>query len=117
MDKETLIDRLADEMEAAKPPEMTYKGWFRKVAVGADIPVNSVKTYHEGTHECPGSRLLSLFRHFGPEFEARVRGNVQIAPPNAAKAAEHLKKALEELGVRDDAGVIAADFAQRMGVK
>ncbi len=79
MEKDTLIDRLADEMEALKPPETTYKGWFRRVAVATDIPADSVKTYHAGTHECPGSRLLSLFDHFGPAFERRVRGT--SAPP------------------------------------
>ena len=117
MDKEAFIDRLADELEAEKPPEMTYKGWFRKVAIGTDIPVSCVKTYQEGTHECPGSRLLALFNHFGPAFEARVRGATEAPSPDISKLTDLLKAALEEVGVRDDAAVIAADFAQRTGMK
>ena len=90
MDKEAFIDRLADELEAEKPPEMTYKGWFRKVAIGTDIPVDSLKTYQEGTHECPGSRLLRYFEFFGPEFEAKVRGTGLRPSDNLAQDMQQL---------------------------
>ncbi len=116
MEKDTFIDRLADELMAMKPPEATYKGWFRKVAIGTDIPIDSIKAYTEGTHACPGNRLLALFAYFGTEFEARVRGTT--APPMDRDAlAAHLKAALDVLNVRDDADVIAADFSQRTGMK
>ena len=117
MEKDTFIDRLADELMASKPPEATYKGWFRKVAIGTDIPIDSIKAYTEGAHACPGNRLLALFSYFGPEFEARVRGTTQAPPLDITKVTAHLKAALEAVGVRDDATVIAADFAQRTGMK
>ena len=117
MEKDTFIDRLADELMAMKPPEATYKGWFRKVAIGTDIPVDSIKAYTEGAHACPGNRLLALFTYFGAAFEAKVRGTTETPPLDSAKAIASLKAALEALGVRDDATVIAADFAQRTGMK
>lgn len=74
MDKDTFTERLADALEAEKPPEASYKGWFRKLALGTDIPQDSLKQYYEGIHECPGHRLLRLFDFLGPAFESRVRG-------------------------------------------
>lgn len=117
MDDQTFRDRLGDELLSEKPPEATYKGWFRKVAIGTDIPQDSLRGYAEGTQKCPGDRLLALFDYFGPAFEARVRGNSEAPPPDLAKLAAHLEATLKTLGQRDEANVIAADFAQRTGHK
>ncbi len=117
MDKATFIDRVADAILAEKPVEATYKGWFRKVAINTDIPQDSLQAYAEGTHACPGDRLLALFDYFGPAFEARVRGTTQAPPPDLAKLAAHLEATLKTLGQRDEANVIAASSAQRTGHK
>ena len=93
MDEQTFKDRLADELLAEKPVEATYKGWFRKVAIGTDIPQDSIRGYAEGTVKCPGDRLLALFDHFGPAFEARVRGKA----PNSGDPIAMLETAVEIL--------------------
>ena len=117
MDKETLKDRLADELEAAKSPEVLHKVWFRQLSMATDIPSDSLKTYQAGTHECPASRLLTLFDHLGPEFEARVRGTATSPTDRQAEIRLLLEQALEALNVRDNVADIAASFAQRTDVK
>lgn len=117
MDDPTFRDRLADELLSEKPTEATYKGWFRKVSIGTDIPQDSIRGYAEGVQKCPGDRLLALFDYFGPAFEARVRGTTELPPPDLAKLAVHLEATLRAIGERDEAKVIAANFAQRTGHK
>ncbi len=97
MDEQTFKDRLADELLAEKPVEATYKGWFRKVAIGTDIPQDSIRGYAEGTVKCPGDRLLKLFDHFGPAFEARVRGK----PSDNGDPIKQLEAIVERLKSRN----------------
>lgn len=115
MDKETLKDRLADELEAAKSPEVLHKVWFRQLSMATDIPSDSLKTYQAGTHECPASRLLTLFDHFGPEFESRIRGTTEAPQPDINKARKYAEALLRELGVQDDDGVISGNFVEKAG--
>lgn len=113
MDDQTFRDRLADELLAEKPVEATYKGWFRKVAIGTDIPQDSLRGYAEGVQKCPGDRLLKFFDYFGPAFEARLRGR----KPEGGDPIAQAEAVLEHLKSQQTPQDIADRFARRVGTK
>ena len=117
MDEDLFRDRLSKALKAEVPPDANRGSWIGRRADELNITEDRLGAYLHNENVCPGWILLKLFSHFGAAFEAKVRGTTEAPPLDSAKATAHLKAALEALGVRDDATVIAADFAQRTGLK
>ena len=115
MDEEDLKARVGRAIERRALEAPRLKTFYFDMAVAADSSVNSVKNWQKRVCAPDSAALLNLFDNV-PGFEAEVRGE-KPAPPSNTEIVEHLKAALEALGVRDDATVIAADFARRTGMK
>ena len=116
MDDNELKARVARALERRSLEARRLKTFYFDMAEAADSSVSSIKNWMRQDCVPEAAALLNLFDNV-PGFEAEVRGTTEAPPLDSAKATAHLKAALEALGVRDDATVIAADFAQRTGLK
>lgn len=113
MDEDLFIDRLSKALKAEVPPDANRGSWIGRRADELNIKEDRFGAYVHAENVCPGWILLKLFDKFGPVFEARVRGTTQAPPPDINKARDYAEKLLRELGVRDNEGVITAEFTQK----
>ncbi len=111
MDEDVFRDRLSNALKAEVPPDANRGSWIGRRADELNITEDRFGAYLHAENACPGWILVKLFDKFGPAFEAKVRGTKPTTPPDLAKARDYAEKLLSELGVKDDVGVIASNFA------
>ncbi len=122
MDSETAKERIADAIDSLIPEGMIREKWLRGEALAMNMPYATLRRYHGSgnprisDNECAAGAYLSMCAQW-PAFHEKVTGTTETPPPDLAKLAAHLEATLKALGQRDEAKVIAADFAQRTGHK
>ena len=110
MDEQELKARVSGALERRALEAPRLKAFYMDMAEAGDSSVSSVKNWMKQVCAPDSAALLNLFDNV-PGFEAEVRGD-RPAPPDINKAREYAEKLLRELGIRDDEGVVAADFTQ-----
>lgn len=72
-----LRERLALALRHAMPEYAQQSAWAAWVGQRTRIGARRVKAHMACEHRCSADDLLAYFAHFGPEFEARVRGDLE----------------------------------------
>lgn len=96
VDVRTLAERIGEAMRRRRP-DANLTGWFARIADAAGVSENTVRNWHYGEAEPTGSGLLALFDHFGPDFEAEVRGGEEPTPVTARERIEIIRAELRAL--------------------
>lgn len=89
----TLASRIGEALRKLAPDD-NKSGWMARHADELSVGERTFKAWYYGESDPGGSHLLTLFDHFGADFEREVRGDTEAREltPN-----EHIDKATHHM--------------------
>lgn len=94
----TLASRIGEALRN-RAPDDNKSGWMARHADELGVGERTFKAWYYGESEPGGSHLLTLFDHFGADFEHAVRGDTEVREltpeEHGDKAKYHLDRALK----------------------